>query len=90
MAAMAVACEEQFGLRAALFSGDQDFGDGCRLGEGKLAVHLAHEVAAQWNEEENAETTAGKADEDGLHRARIEAQDVQRRKCKDRASHHSG
>ena len=66
--------QQQLGLRAASFAGDQHFGDGRRLREGELAVHLAHEVAAQRNEEENAEAAAGEADENGLHGMRIEVQ----------------
>ena len=48
-------------------------------GYGKLAVHLAHEVAAQRDEEEHAEAAAGEADEDRLHRVRVELEDVERR-----------
>ncbi len=81
--------QEQLGLRAALFSGDQHFGDGRGLRKGELAVHLAHEVAAQRNEEENAEAAAGQADEDGLHRMRIEVQGVERGKGEDGAGHHA-
>ena len=43
--------QQQLGLRAAVFAGDQHFGDGCGLRKGELAVHLAHEVAAQRNDE---------------------------------------
>ena len=64
--------QKQLGLRAALFAGDQHFSDGRRLGKGQLAVHLAHEVAAQRNHEEHAQAAARQADEDGLHRVRIE------------------
>ena len=80
-----MACEQEFGLRAALFAGDQDFGDGGGLGVGKHAVHLAHEVAAQRDQEQHAETAAGQADEDGLHGVRVELQDVERGQGEDGA-----
>ena len=86
---MAVACKQQLGLRAALFAGDQHLGDGRGLGKGKLAVHLAHEVAAQRNQEEHAQAAAGEADEDGLHRVRIEMKDVERGQGEDGARHHA-
>ena len=60
--------EQQLGLRAAALAGDQNFGDGRGFREGKLAVHLAHEEAAQRNHEEHAEAPAGQADENGLRR----------------------
>ena len=81
--------QQQLGLRAAFFSGDQHFGDCRRLRERKLAVHLAHKVAAQWNEEENAEAAAGEANENRLHRVRIEVQGVKRGKGEDGAGHHA-
>ena len=81
--------QQQLGLRAALLAGDQHFGDGGGFGIGKHAVHVAHEVAAQRNEEENAEAAAGQADEDGLHRMRIELEDVERGKGEDGAGHHA-
>ena len=81
--------QKQLGLRAALLAGDQHFGDGGRLRKGQLAVLLAHEVAAQRNEEEKAQAAAGQADEDGLHRMRIEVQDVERRQGEDGAGDHA-
>ncbi len=71
--------QQQLGLRAALLAGDQDFGDGGGFGERELAVLLGDEVAAQWDEEQQAETASREADEDALHRMRVEVQDVQRR-----------
>ena len=50
---------------------------------------LAHEIAAQGNEEENAQAAAGQADEDGLHRMRIEVEGVERRNSEDGAGHHA-
>ena len=79
--------EQQLGLRAALLAGDQHFGDGGGLGIGQQAVHVAHEVAAQRNQEEHAEAAARQADEDGLHRMRIELQDVERGQGEDGAGH---
>ena len=77
--------QQEFGLRAALLAGYEDLRDGGGFGVGKDAVHIAHEVAAQRNEEEDAEAAAGHADEDGLHRVRIEFQNVERRKGEDGA-----
>jgi hypothetical protein len=51
-------------------------------------VHLAHEVAPQRNQEEHAQAAARQADEDGLHRVRIEVQNVERRQREDGARHH--
>ncbi len=81
--------QKQLGLRAALFAGHQHFGDGRRLGKGQLAVHLARKVAAQRNEEEHAQAAARQADEDGLHRVRIEMEDIERGKREDGAGHHA-
>ena len=81
--------EQQLGLRAALLAGDQHLGDGRGFGKGQLAVLLAHEIAAQGNEEENAQAAAGQADEDGLHRMGVEVEDVERRKGEDGAGHHA-
>ena len=81
--------QQQLGLRAALLAGDQHFGDGRGFRKGKLAVHLAHEVAPQRNDEKNAETAAGQTDEDGLDRMRIEVKDVERGKREDRAGHNA-
>ena len=80
--------QQELGLRAALLAGYEDFGDGGGFGVGKDAVHVAHEIAAQRNEEEDAEAAAGHADEDGLHRVRIELQNVERRKGEDGARDH--
>ncbi len=81
--------DQQLGLGAALFSGDQHLGDGRGFGKGQFAVLLVHEVAAQGNEEENAQAAAGQADEDGLHRMRIEVEDVERRNREDGAGDHA-
>ncbi len=80
--------EQQPGLRAALLAGDEDFGDGRGLGKWELAVHFAHKVAPQRNEEEHAQAAAGQADEDGLHRMRIEVENVECRQGEDGAGHH--
>ena len=77
--------EQELGLRSALFAGDQDLGDRGGFGIGKQAVHVAHEVAAQRNEKEDAEAAAGQADEDGLHGMGIELQDVERGQGEDGA-----
>ncbi len=81
--------DQQLGLRAALLAGDQHLGDGGGFGKGQLAVLLAHEIAAQGNEEENAQAAAGQADEDGLHRMGVEVEDVERRHGEDGAGHHA-
>ena len=80
---------QQPGLRAALLAGDQDFGDRRGLRKGQLAVHFAHKVAPQRNEEEDAQAAAGEADEDGLHRMRVEVENVERRHGEDGARHHA-
>ncbi len=48
-------------------------------------MHLADEVAPQGNKEENAKAAAGQTDEDGLHRMRIEVEDIERRQREDGA-----
>ena len=73
--------QQQLGLRTAFLSGNEHFGDGRRLRIRQQAVHLADEVPPQRNQEENTETAARQADEDGLHRMRIEVKDVQRREA---------
>ena len=80
--------EQELRLRAALLAGDEHLGDRRRLGVGQLAVHLAYEVAAQRDEEEDAEAAARQADEDRLHRVRIELEDVERRQREHRAGDH--
>jgi hypothetical protein len=75
--------QQQLGLRSTLLAGDQHFGDGRGFRVREFAVHVAHEVASQWNQKKNTETAAGKADEDRLHRVRIQLQDVQRRNRED-------
>ena len=77
--------EQELRLRAALLAGDEDLGDRGRLGIRELPVHLAHEVAAQRDQEEDAEAAAGEADEDRLPGVRVELQDVERRQREDRA-----
>src|ERR1039457_531660 len=75
--------DQQLGLGSALLAGDQHLGDGRGFGKGQLAVLLAHEIAAQGDEEENAQTAASQADEDGLHRMGVEVEDVERRHSED-------
>src|SRR5208282_2839063 len=62
--------EQQPGLRSAFLPSDQYFSDGGRLRIGQHAVHFAHEVPAQRNQEQNTEAPACQTDEDGLHRMR--------------------
>src|SRR5208337_1050943 len=81
--------EQQLGLGAALLTGDQNLGDRRGFGKGKLAMHLADEIAAQRNEKQNAQAAAGQADEDGLHRMGIKVEDVERRHSEDGAGHHA-
>ena len=81
--------QKQLGLRAALLSGNQHFGDGRCLGKGQLAVHLTREVAAQRNEEEHAQAAAGQTDEDGFNRVRIEMEDIKRGNREDGAGDHA-
>ena len=49
---------------------------------------LAHEVAAQGDEEEDAHGAAGDADEDGLPGVGVELEDVEGGQGEDRAGHH--
>ena len=79
--------QQQLGLRAAAFAGDENFSDGSGFREWKLAVHLAHEVAAQRNDEKNAETSAGQTDEDGFDGMGIEVKNVERGEGEDRTGH---
>ena len=46
-------------------------------------MHVAHEVTAQRDEEQDAEASAGETDEDGLHRVGIEIEDVEGGKGED-------
>ena len=78
------------GLRAAAFARDENFRDGCGLREWELAVHFAHEEAPQRNDEEDAETSTGEADEDGLKWVGAEVKDVERGEGEDRARDHGG
>ena len=82
--------QQQLGLRAAAFAGDQHLGDGRGLRERELAVHLAHEEASQRNDEEHAQAAAGETDENGLEGIGTEVKDVERRKREYRACHHRG
>jgi hypothetical protein len=82
--------DEQPRLRPAALPGDQDLGDGGRFGERILAVGLAHEVAPQRDQEENAEAPPRQTDEDRLERVRLERQRVKRREREDRARDHRG
>jgi hypothetical protein len=75
---------------STLFASHQDFSDGGGFREGKLAVHLADKVAAQRDEEEYAEATSGEADEDRLHRVRIEVEDIERRQREDGSGDNRG
>ena len=53
--------DEGPGLLAAGFAGDQDLGRGRGLGEGELAVLLDAEVAAERDEEQDAQAAAEEA-----------------------------
>ncbi len=81
--------QQQLGLRTAFLSGNEHFGDGCRLRIRQQAVHLADEVPSQRNEEENTETAARQTDEDGLHRVRIEVKNVKRWERENGAGNHA-
>jgi hypothetical protein len=70
--------QQQLRLRSALLAGHQYFRDGCGFRVQQLSVHFAYEVAPQRNQEKHAQAAAGQADEDGLHRMRVELQDVER------------
>src|SRR5208337_948662 len=67
---------QQPGWGTAFLASHEHFGDRRGFGEGELAVHFAHKVAPQRNEEENAKAAPGQADEDGLHRVRVEMENV--------------
>src|ERR1017187_315303 len=77
--------KQELSLRAAFLSGDEHFSDGGCLWIGQLSMHFAHKVPAQGNQKENAETASSHADENGLHRMRIEIKDVKRWKSKNSA-----
>ncbi len=81
--------QQKLGLRSTLLAGYQHLGDGRGLGEGKLAMLLSHEVAAQRDEKENAQAAAGETDEDGLHRMRVEMKDVKCGQGEDRSGNHA-
>jgi hypothetical protein len=68
--------EQEFGLAAALLAGHQHLGDGSRFRIRQHAVHLAHEVAPQRDQEQHAQDAARQADKDRLQRMRVELQDV--------------
>ena len=87
---MNVACSSSLACEPPRLAGDKNLGDGCGLGEWKLAVHLAHKIAPQRNDEEDAETSAGEADEDGFDGIGAEVKDVERGKREDCAGHHRG
>ena len=53
-------------------------------------MHFAHEEAAQRNDEEDAETSAGETDEDGLKGIGAEVKDVERGEGEDCARDDSG
>jgi len=55
--------QQQPGLRAALLAGNQHLGDGGGFRVWQHAVHIAHEIAAQGDEEQHAQASARQADE---------------------------
>ena len=80
--------QQQPRLRSAFFSSYQDLGDGGCFGEGEMPMRLAHKISPQRNQEQHAKAPAGQADENGLHRMRIEMQRVERGHRKHRARNH--
>ncbi len=75
-------------MRPALFAGDEHLGDGGGFRIGEDAVHVAHEITAEGDQEEDAEAAAGEADEDGLGGMGIELQDVEGWQREDGARDH--
>ncbi len=85
---------EDLGLAADLLAGHQDLGGGRSFGPRQLAVELDHEVVAQRDEEQDAETAAEEGNDDDLEhgrlgdpRARFGRQHVERRDGEDGARH---
>ncbi len=83
---------EDLALAAGAFAREQDFGGCGAFGPRKLAVHLDHEVVAQRDQEEDAETATEKRDHDDLEngrlddpRQRVGRQHVERRDGEDRS-----
>ena len=81
--------EQKTRLRSAFFACNQNLCNRRGFRVGKQAVHVAHKIAPQRDEEENAEAPACEADEDGLHGVRIEIEDVERGKGEYGARHHA-
>jgi hypothetical protein len=62
--------EQQFGLRTTFFACDQNFCDRGGFRVGKQAVHLAHKIAAQRDQEKYAQATTSETNENGFNRVR--------------------
>ena len=77
--------QEQLRLRAALLARHKDLRDRGRFREREFPVHLAHEVAAERDHEEDPEAPTREADENRLRRVRVELERIERGKSEDRA-----
>ena len=88
-------CQQQWlGLVAALGARDEHLRRSRGFREGVLAVHLAHEVLAERNEEQDADDAAQERRDEDFHERSTHLrilclQDVDGRQREDGASHHS-
>ena len=82
------ACQRQrFGTLAAAFTAHQHLGRGRGFREGILAVHLAHEILAEGDEEEYAQHASEQAAEEHLHEAYVQPEDIDCRQGEDGSGH---
>ena len=84
--------EQRLGLVATLGTADEHLCGGCRLGEGILAVHVADEVFAERDEEQDADDTAQQRADEHLHERDshlgiLSLQDIDGRQGEDGTSH---
>ena len=75
---------EHLGLITLLFARDQDLGRRGGLGEGILAVHVLHEVAAEGNQQHDTQHAAEERREEDLVELRLQTENVKCRQGEDR------
>ena len=68
---------EQFGLVSLFFAGDEHFGRGSGFGEREFTVHVAHEIFAERDQQQDAEHTAEQRRQEDLVELRFEPQNVE-------------
>ena len=68
---------EQFGLVSLFFAGDEHFGRGGGFGEREFTVHVAHEIFAERDQQQDAEHTAEQRRQEDLVELRFEPQNVE-------------